>query len=79
MADQEFRTQLNERLDRAVSADPAAERTLRLAAAALEMEGECRLAEPYKPLRLVLGKDGLRWCCTHVPEHCADAVVDLRP
>jgi hypothetical protein len=40
-------------------------------ASLLNVIGECRLQEPYKPLRPVLGADGLRWCCTHDPEHCA--------
>jgi hypothetical protein len=34
--------------------------------------GECRRAEPYSPLRPVLGVDSqIRWCCNHDPEHCA--------
>lgn len=33
--------------------------------------GECRLAQPFSPLRPILDDDGLRWCCTHSPPHCA--------
>lgn len=33
--------------------------------------GECRKSLPYSPLRPVLDEDsGLRWCCSHDPEHC---------
>jgi hypothetical protein len=33
--------------------------------------GECRRSQPYSPLRPVLDADsGLRWCCSHDPEHC---------
>ncbi|MDQ0474829.1 hypothetical protein [Labrys wisconsinensis] len=31
--------------------------------------GECRRAQPFKPLRLVLKDEGLFWCCTHDPPH----------
>jgi hypothetical protein len=43
---------------------------LRAALLALESSSaECRLAVPYAPLRLVLDVNGLRWCCSHDPEH----------
>jgi hypothetical protein len=43
---------------------------LRAALLALEASSaECRLAMPYAPLRLVLDVNGLRWCCSHDPEH----------
>jgi hypothetical protein len=44
---------------------------LNAVASLLSALGECRLLEPYAPLRPVLTKDGLKWCCTHDPEHCA--------
>lgn len=76
--DQNLRLQLTERLQEALDRDPGSEDTLRLAAAALQVEGECRLEEPYRPLRLVLSAGGLKWCCTHSPEHCASAVAELQ-
>ena len=77
--DLDLRRQLSDRLQDALDDDPASERTLRLAAAALQIEGECRLEEPYMPLQLVLGASGLQWCCTHHPQHCAPAAGDLKP
>ena len=32
---------------------------------------ECRVEAPYAPMRPVLTSEGVRWCCTHHPEHCA--------
>lgn len=72
------RRDLQDQLKRALEREPESERTLRLAAAALEIEGECRRAEPFAPLRVVMTADGVKWCCTHHPEHCAPAVGDLR-
>jgi hypothetical protein len=72
------REELQRQLEQALEREPESERTLRLAAAVLEIEGECRLAEPFAPLRLVMTNEGVHWCCTHHPEHCAPAVGDLR-
>ena len=34
--------------------------------------GECRKQKPYSELRPVIDRDGtFKWCCNHVPEHCA--------
>ena len=33
--------------------------------------GECYLAKPPSPLHSELGKDGLKMCCEHAPQHCA--------
>jgi len=72
------RTELRRRLAAAVERDPAGEESLRLAAAALEIETECRLAEPFAPMTLVLTGAGLQWCCTHHPQHCAGEAAGLR-
>jgi hypothetical protein len=32
--------------------------------------GDCQVAEPHKPLRLVLEDDGLKACCNHETKHC---------
>jgi hypothetical protein len=31
--------------------------------------GECRLDTPYSALQPVLDANGLRWCCSHDPQH----------
>jgi hypothetical protein len=40
-------------------------------ASVLGLTGECREAEPFTSLQLVLDGQGLRWCCTHSPTHCS--------
>jgi hypothetical protein len=45
---------------------------LEAAVALMELSGECRVEEPFKPMRPVLTQKGFRWCCTHNPEHCSD-------
>jgi hypothetical protein len=71
------RSELHERLEEAVRRHPDTQETLELAAAALELKGQCRLETPYADLRPVLTAEGLRWCCTHETEHCSDAIEPL--
>ncbi|KGB83546.1 hypothetical protein JT55_01910 [Rhodovulum sp. NI22] len=42
-----------------------------LSAVSMNLMGECRQEQPYRPLRPIITEDGdLQWCCTHVPPHC---------
>ncbi len=79
MADEQSRRELHRQFETMRERDPAAEHVLRLAVETLELEGECRRAEPYAQVRLVMTDSGLEWCCTHTPEHCAPAATDLKP
>lgn len=48
-----------------------AEASAIILAAAAGSFGECRKDVPYQPIRPVIPPEGgLRWCCTHDPEHC---------
>jgi hypothetical protein len=43
-----------------------------LAAARVSMQsiGECQIDEPHADVYVVLTSEGLRYCCTHNPQHC---------
>jgi hypothetical protein len=46
-------------------------------ALARAVEGECRLEEPYARVRPILTKGGLRFVCTHMPEHSSEVLAGL--
>lgn len=35
--------------------------------------GECRMDVPFAPLKIIQDESGVRYCCTHDPQHCSNA------